>query len=120
MSLERVAAASVIGSPGGSGGTTRRADPHADLQAVTERNAREVQEEREAEALRAAAAKAAQEEEAAKARADATTKVQAEAAAMAEGALLVTPLRVAAPVAMPVPGFRGSGLYCGHAPSYHR
>ena len=24
------------------------------------------------------------------------------------------------PVAMPVPGFGGSGLYCGHAPSYHR
>ena len=23
-------------------------------------------------------------------------------------------------VAMPVPGFGGSGLYCGHAPSYHR
>ena len=23
------------------------------------------------------------------------------------------------PVAMPVPGFGGSGLYCGHAPSYH-
>ena len=22
------------------------------------------------------------------------------------------------PVAMPVPGFGGSGLYCGHAPSY--
>ena len=24
------------------------------------------------------------------------------------------------PVAIPVPGFGGSGLYCGHAPSYHR
>lgn len=24
------------------------------------------------------------------------------------------------PVAMPVPGFGGSGPYCGHAPSYHR
>ena len=24
------------------------------------------------------------------------------------------------PVAMPVPGFKGSGLYCGHTPSYHR
>ena len=24
------------------------------------------------------------------------------------------------PVAMPVPGFGGSGLYCGHAPSYCR
>ena len=98
-------------------------DPRADLQAVTERNTREAREEREAEALKAAAAKAAQEEEeSAKAQADAAAKAQAEAAAaaIAEGALLVTPLRVAAPVAMPVPGFRGSGLYCGHAPSYHR
>ena len=24
------------------------------------------------------------------------------------------------PMAMPVPGFGGSELYCGHAPSYHR
>ena len=23
-------------------------------------------------------------------------------------------------MAIPVPGFEGSGLYCGHAPSYHR
>ena len=102
MSLERAAAASVVGSPGGSGSTTRRVDPRADLQAATERNAREAREEREAreaEALRAAAAKAAQEEEAAKARADAAAKAQADAAAaaMVEGALLVTPLRVAAP-----------------------
>ena len=45
------------------------------------------------------ARQAAQEEEAAKARADAAAKAQAEAAAvaMAKGALLVTPLRVAAP-----------------------
>ena len=77
-------------------------DPRADLQAATERNAREAQEEREAESLKVAAAKAAQEEEAAKARADAAAKAQAEAAAaaMAEGALLVTPLRVAAPGAL--------------------
>ena len=67
MSLERAAAASVVGSPGGSGSTTRRVDPRADLQAATERNAREAREEREereareAEALRAAAAKAAQD-----------------------------------------------------------
>ena len=74
MSLERVAAASVVGSPGGSGSTTRRVDPRAELQAETERNAREAREEREAEELRAAAAKAAQEEEAAKARADAAAK----------------------------------------------
>ena len=24
------------------------------------------------------------------------------------------------PVAMPIPGFGGSGLYCGHTPSYRR
>ena len=29
-------------------------------------------------------------------------------------------LPVRRPVAMPVSGFGGSGLYCGHAPSYHR
>ena len=76
-------------------------DPRTELQAATDRNAREVREEREAEELRAAAAKAAQEEEAAKASADAAAKAQAEAtaAAMAEGALLVTPLRVAVPEA---------------------
>ena len=77
-------------------------DPRVDLLAATERNAREA---REVEELRAAAAKAAQEEEAAKARADAVAKAQAEAAAaaMAEGALLVTPLRVAAPGALEPP-----------------
>ena len=76
-------------------------DPRAELQAATERNSRGVREEREAEELRAAAAKAAQEEEAAKAHADAAAKAQAEAAAaaMEEGALLVNPLRVAAPEA---------------------
>ena len=66
-------------------------DPRAELQAATERNAREAREEREAEELRAAAAKAAQEEEeSAKAHADAAAKAQAEAAAavIAEGALL--------------------------------
>ena len=98
LSLERAAAASVVESPRGSGSTTRRVDPRADLQAATERNAREA---REAEARKAAAAQAAQEEEAAKARADAAAKAQAKAAAaaLAEGALLVTPLRVAAPEA---------------------
>ena len=71
MSLERAAGASVVESPRGSGSTTRRVDPRADLLAATERNAREAQEEREAEELRAAAAKAAQEEEeSAKARAE--------------------------------------------------
>ena len=76
--LERVAAASVVGSPGGSG-STHCVDPCTELQAATEQNAREAREEREAEELRAAAAKAAQEEEEeeAKARADAAAKVQA-------------------------------------------
>ncbi len=82
-------------------------DPRAELQAATERNARE---EREVEELRVAAAKAAQEEEAAKARVDAAAKAQAEAAAAAtaEGALLVTPLRVAAPE-IPEPPPKGAG-----------
>ena len=83
-------------------------DPRAELQAATERNAREAEE------LRAAAAKAAQEEEeSAKARADAAAKAQAEAAAAAtaEGALLVTPLRVAAPeVPEPPPEEAGGDL----------
>ena len=100
----------MVGSPGGSG-STRRIDPRAELQAATERNARE---EREAEELRAAAAKAAQEEEeSAKARADAAAKAQAEAAAAAtaEGALLATPLRVAAPeVPEPPPEEAGGDL----------
>ena len=102
LSLERAAAGSVVESPRGSGSTNRRVDPRADLQAATERNAREA----EAEALRAA-----QEEEAAKARADAAAKAQAEAAAaaMAEGALLVTPLRVAAPEAPEPPPEETSG-----------
>ena len=90
-------------------------DPRAELQAATERNAREAREEREAEELRAAAAKAAQEEaeESAKARADAAAKAQAEAAAAAtaEGALLVTPLRVAAPeIPEPLPEEAGGDL----------
>ena len=84
-------------------------DPHAELQAATERNARE---EREAEELRAAAAKAAQEEEeSAKARADAAAKAQAEAVAAvtAEGALLVTPLRVATPEVLEPPPEEAGG-----------
>ena len=88
-------------------------DPRAELQAATERNAREAREEREAEELRAAAAKVTQEEESAKARADAAAKAQVEAAAAAtaEGALLVTPLRVAAPeIPEPPPEEAGGDL----------
>ena len=88
-------------------------DPRAELQAATERNAQEAREEREAEELRAAAAKAAQEEaeESTKARADAAAKAQAEstAAAAAEGALLVTPLRVAAPEILEPPPEEADG-----------
>ena len=87
-------------------------DPHAERQAATERNTREAWEEREAEELRAAAANAAQEEEeSVKARADAAAKAQAEAAAaaMAEGALLVTPLRVVAPGALEPPPEEAGG-----------
>ena len=77
LSLERAAAGSVVESPRGSGSTTRRVDPRADLQEATERNAREAREEREAreaEARKAAAAQAAQEEEEAKALAEAAAK----------------------------------------------
>ena len=65
----------MVGSSGGSA-NTRRVDPRAELQAATERNAREAREEREAEELRAAAAKAAQDlaKESAKAQADAVAK----------------------------------------------
>ena len=52
MSLEQAAAASVVESPRGSGSTTRRVDPRAELQAATERNAREAREEREAAEVR--------------------------------------------------------------------
>ena len=54
MSLERAAAGSVVESPRGSGSTTRRVDPRADLQEATERNAREVREEQEARKAAAA------------------------------------------------------------------
>ncbi|XP_073365085.1 uncharacterized protein [Aegilops tauschii subsp. strangulata] len=43
LSLERIAAASVVGSAGGSA-NTRRVDPRAELQAAMERNAREARE----------------------------------------------------------------------------
>ena len=112
MSLERVAAASVVGSPGGSGSTTRRVDPRADLQAATERNAREAREEREAEERRAAAAESAQETtvESVEAHSDAAARarVEAEAAERTAEALrgqpphLVIPLR-SAPLDVPVP-----------------
>jgi len=76
-------------------------DPRAELQAATERNAREAREEWEAEELRVAAAKAAQEmaEESAAGQADAAAKAQAEAATAerAAEALLVVPLRAVAP-----------------------
>ena len=123
LSLERAAAGSVVESPRGSGSTTRRVDPRADLQEATERNAREAREEqeaREAEARKAAAAQAAREEEAAKALAEAAARAQAEAeaAAAAGEVLMVTPLRVMAPGDMEPsprvasgdqPGLGGSG-----------
>ena len=94
LSLERAAAGSVVESPRGSGSTTRRVDPRAELQAATERNAWEARE--------AAAAQAAREEAVAKVLADAAARAQAQAAA-AEAAgevLMVTPLHVAAPGSM--------------------
>ena len=60
LSLGRAAAASVVESPRGSGSTTRRVDPRADLQEATERNAREARAEREAREAEARKAAAAQ------------------------------------------------------------
>ena len=84
-------------------------EPCAELQAATERNAREA---REAEELRAAAAMAAQEttERSAEAQADAAARAQAEAAAAERAAealrnrhpQLVVPLCTVAPE-IPVP-----------------
>ena len=82
-------------------------DPRAELQAATERKAREAREEREAEERRAAATEAAQETtaESAEAQADAAAKAQAEAEATERAAealcsqppQLVIPLRTVAP-----------------------
>ena len=50
LSLDKVAAASIVGSAETSA-TTRRIDPAADLREATERNAREKREEEEAARL---------------------------------------------------------------------
>nr|XP_040244003.1 tol-Pal system protein TolA-like [Aegilops tauschii subsp. strangulata] len=76
--------------------------------AATERNAREVREERDAEQQKAAAANAAQEaaEEVAKARADAAAKAQADAAAVAQAEALRNQPRLVIPlhaVALEIP-----------------
>ena len=99
---------------GGAGGSasSRRVDPRGELQAATERNAREAREEREAEERRAAATEAAQETmaESAEAQAAVAAKAQAEAEAAERAAealrsqppQLVIPLRFVLPD-IPVP-----------------
>ena len=85
LSLERSTSASIIVGTEGSA-NTRLMDPHAELQATTERNVRVVREElEEVEQQKAAAAKAAQEEShaVAKAQADAVAKERANAVARA-------------------------------------
>ena len=100
MSLERAAAASVVGSPGGSGSTTRRVDPRADLQAATERNAREAREEREAARLKKAEAdkvEAAALKKLAEAKAGDAEKKRAEEVARRQSVVFVVPLDSAPP-----------------------
>ena len=77
-------------------------DPRADLREATERNAREVREEREAAERRAAQATKERADAAAKARAEATAaKTEAEASHN-QPPLLALPLRAVAPN-IPVP-----------------
>nr|XP_020180793.1 uncharacterized protein LOC109766440 [Aegilops tauschii subsp. strangulata] len=100
LSLEKSAAASIIGSAETSA-TTWRIDPAADLREATERNAREAREEQEAARLEkaeaereeAAAPKKLAEAEAA----DFSAKKQAEEAARRQSAIFVTPLNSAPP-----------------------
>ena len=108
LTLERTTAASIVGGAGGSAGSCR-IDPRAELQAATERNAREA---REAEGRRAAGTESAQETtaESAEAHSDAAARARAEAEAAERAAealrgqppQLVIPLRFVLPD-IPVP-----------------
>ena len=85
----------------GGSASSRRVNPRAELQAKTERNAREAREE-EAERQRAVASKAAQEkvDEAARVQAGivALTQADAAAAAQAEEASRVQPPQLVIPL----------------------
>ena len=99
LTLERVAAASVMGSAETSA-TTRRIDPAADLREATERNAQEKRKEEEAahrekaevEKGEASALKKLEEAEAAVA-----ARRQAKEVAHRQPAVFVTPLNSAPP-----------------------
>ena len=89
LSLERSTSASIVGGPEGST-TIRHVDPRAELQAATERNAREAREEKErADQAKADATRAAHEEADAAARvlADASAKAQAKNADKTQAAV---------------------------------
>nr|XP_020175683.1 uncharacterized protein LOC109761297 [Aegilops tauschii subsp. strangulata] len=99
LSLEKSAAASIVGSAETST-TTRRIDPAADLREARERNVQEAREEQEAARLEKAEA---EKEEAsalkklAEAEAADATKKQAEEAAHHQSAIFITPLNSAPP-----------------------
>ena len=99
LTLERVVAASVMGSAETSA-TTRRIDPAADLREAMERNAQEKRNEEEAarlEKVEADKAEASAKKKLAEAEAVAATKRQAEEAAHRQSAVFVTPLNSAPP-----------------------
>ena len=99
LTLERVVAASVMGSAETSA-TTRRIDPAADLREAMERNAQEKRNEEEAARLEKAEAdkaEASAKKKLAEAEAVALTKRQAEEAVHRQSAVFITPLNSAPP-----------------------
>ena len=99
INLERVVAASVMGSAETSA-TTRRIDPAADLREVTERNAQQKLNKEEAIRLEKAEgdrAEASAKKKLAEAEAVAATKRQAEEAVRRQSAVFVTPLNSVPP-----------------------
>nr|XP_020151375.1 uncharacterized protein LOC109736572 [Aegilops tauschii subsp. strangulata] len=99
FSLEKVAAASIVGSAETSP-TTRRINPAVDLREATEQNAWEARKEQEAarlEKAEAEKAEAAALKKLAEAEAADAAKKQAEEAARRQSAIFVTPLNSAPP-----------------------
>ena len=99
LSLDKVAAASMVGSAETSA-TTRRIDPAADLREATERDAREVREEQEAARLKkaeAGKAEAAAKKRLTEAEATNAVKKRAEEAAHRQSAVFFIPLNSAPP-----------------------
>nr|XP_040253555.1 translation initiation factor IF-2-like [Aegilops tauschii subsp. strangulata] len=99
LSLEKSAAASIVGSVETST-TTRRIDPAADLREVRQRNAQEAREEQEAARVEKAEAEKAEAtalKKLVKAEAADAAKKQAEEAAHRQSAIFITPLNSAPP-----------------------